>query len=165
MDGYLANIRKLIQKNEETLLTRINNKTISDRLAKQRKRDINKLKDFEKKLTITNDIEYIDEWTPIAKLAMPMWKNKIAKDQKMIYDLFEVPIAIKYCSDTRKVKRSKASYLIKFSFLTLEGKTKCALRYLDFESLKEHGTDVEHKALMAKEKPDIWFEFSHEAVK
>ena len=35
---------------------------------------------------------------------MPILKNKIAKDQKTIYDLFAVPIAIKYCSDTRKIK-------------------------------------------------------------
>ena len=106
-------------------------------------------------MTITNGIEYIDEWTPIAKLAMPMWKNKIAKDQKTIYDEFEVPIAIKYCSDTRKIKRSRAPYLIKFSFLTLEGKSKCSQRYLDFVSLKEHGTDVENQARIAKDKPDI----------
>ena len=165
MNGYLTNIKKLIQKNEETLLTRLENNTISDRQAKQRKRELNELKDFEKKLTITDDIEYIDEWTPIAKLAMPMWKNKIAKDQKTIYDLFAVPMVLRYCSDTRKVKRSKAPYLIKFSFLTLEGNTKCSQRYLDFESLKEHGTDVEHQALMAKDTPDTWFEFLHEARK
>ena len=96
---------------------------------------------------------------------MPMLKNKIAKGQKTIDDLFTVPIAIKYCSDTRKMKRLKAPYIIKVSFLTLEGKAKCSQRYLDFESLKEHGTDVEHQARMAKEKPDIWFEFSHEAIK
>ena len=116
-------------------------------------------------MTITNDIDYIDEWTPIPKLAMSMWKNKIANDQKIIHSLFAVPIAIKYCSDTKKIKRSKAPYLIKFSFLTLEGKSKCSQRYLDFESLKEHGTDVENQARMAKDKPDIWFKFSHEAIK
>ena len=97
-------------------------------------------------MAITNIIEYIDEWTPIPKLAIPMWKNEISKDQKTIYDLFLVSIAIKYCSDTRKIKRSKAPYLIKFSFLTLEGKAKCSQRYLDVESLKEQGTDVENQA-------------------
>ena len=94
-----------------------------------------------------------------------MWQNKIANDQKTIYDLFAVPIAIKYCSETRKIKSSKAPYLIKFSFLTMEGQTKCSQRYLDFESLKEHGTDVENQARMAKEKPDILFKISHEAIK
>ena len=79
-------------------------------------------------MTIINDIEYIDEWSPIPKLAIPMWKNKIANDQKTIYDLFAVPIAIKYCSDTRIIKRSKAPYIIKFSFFTLEGKSKCSQR-------------------------------------
>ena len=83
----------------------------------------------------------------------------------MIYDLLAVPIAIKYCSYTKKIKKSKAPYLIKFSFLTLEGKSKCSQRYLNFESLKEYGTDVENQAQMAKDKPDIWFEFSHEATK
>ena len=64
----------------------------------------------------------------------------------MIYDLFAVPIAIKHYSDTKKIKRPKAPYLIKFSFLTLEGKSKCSQRYLDFESVKEYGTDVENQA-------------------
>ena len=59
-----------------------------------------------------------------------------------MYDLIAVPIAIKYCSDTRKMERSIAPYIIKFSFLTLEGKTKCSQRYLDFERLKEHGTSL-----------------------
>ena len=63
---------------------------------------------------ITNDIKYSDECTQIVKLAMPMWKNKIAKEQMTIKVLFAVPIAIKYCSDSRKIKGSKASYLIKF---------------------------------------------------
>ena len=52
---------------------------------------------------ITNDIEYIDEWTPITKLVMTIWKNKIEKDQRMIKDLFAVPVAIQYCSDARKI--------------------------------------------------------------
>ena len=95
---------------------------------------------------------------------MPIWKNKIAKDQRTIHDFFAVPIVIKYCSDTRKIKRSKTPYLIKFSFLTPEGKSKCLQRFMDFESLKEHGTDVENQARMAKDKLDIWFEFSHEAI-
>ena len=34
MDGYLANIGNLILKTEETLLTKIENNTISDRAAK-----------------------------------------------------------------------------------------------------------------------------------
>ena len=67
-------------------------------------------------MTITNDIEYIDEWTPIPKLAIPMWKNKITKDQKIIYDLFAVPIAIKYCSDTRKIKDRRRHTLSSFHF-------------------------------------------------
>ena len=36
MDGYLANIGNLIWKNEETLLIKIENNTISDKLAKTR---------------------------------------------------------------------------------------------------------------------------------
>ena len=40
---------------------------------------MNNLKEL-KKLSITDDIKYTDEWTPIPKLAMPMWKNKIEKD-------------------------------------------------------------------------------------
>ena len=83
----------------------------------------------------------------------------------MTYDSFAVSIAIKYCSDTRKTEKSKAPHLIEFSFLTLEGKTKCSQRYLDFKTLQQHGNDVENQARMAKEKPDIWFKFSHEAIK
>ena len=48
MDGYLANIENLIWKAEETLLTKIENNTILDRAAKTRKREINKLKEFQK---------------------------------------------------------------------------------------------------------------------
>ena len=62
-----------------------------------------------KKLTIIIDIEYIDEWTPIPKLAMPMWKDKISKVQKTIYDLFAIPIAVKDFSDTRKIKKIKSA--------------------------------------------------------
>ena len=36
---------------------------------------------------------------------------------------------------------------------------------MNFDNSKEHGTDVENQVQMAKEKPDIWFEFSHEALK
>ena len=60
IDAYLANIGNLILKTEETLLTKIENNTISDRAAKTRKRNMYDLKEF-KKLMITNDIEYIDE--------------------------------------------------------------------------------------------------------
>ena len=49
MDGYLANIGNLIWKTEEILLKKIENNAISDRVAKTSKRDINDLKDFEKK--------------------------------------------------------------------------------------------------------------------
>ena len=48
MDGYLANIENLIRKTEETLLTKIDNKTILERAAKTRKREINDLKEFQK---------------------------------------------------------------------------------------------------------------------
>ena len=48
MDGYLANNEKFIRKSEETLLKKIENNTISDRLAKTCKREINDLKEFEK---------------------------------------------------------------------------------------------------------------------
>ena len=48
MDGYLANIGNLILKNEETLLTNIENNTISDRVAKTRKKDSNDLKELKK---------------------------------------------------------------------------------------------------------------------
>ena len=61
MDGHFANIENLIRKTEETLLTKIENNTTSDRAAKTRKREINHLNKIFKKLTITNDIEYIDE--------------------------------------------------------------------------------------------------------
>ena len=57
----------------------------------------------------------------VPKLAIPMWKNKIAKDQKTIYDLFAIPIAIKYCSDTRK-KNQKRHTLS--SFLSSHWKVK-----------------------------------------
>ena len=36
---------------------------------------------------------------------------------------------------------------------------------MDFDNTKENGTDVENQAQMAKDKPDIWFEFSHKAIK
>ena len=36
---------------------------------------------------------------------------------------------------------------------------------MDFDSSKKYRTDVENQALIAKHKPDIWFEFSHEAMK
>ena len=47
MDGYLVNIRNLIRKNEESLLKKIENNTISDRLAKKYKSEIDELNDFE----------------------------------------------------------------------------------------------------------------------
>ena len=80
MNGYLANIGNLIDK-KEILLAKIENNIITDKATK--------------KLTITNDIECIDEWTPIAKLAIPMWKNKITKDQKTINGFVAIPVAIK----------------------------------------------------------------------
>ena len=36
---------------------------------------------------------------------------------------------------------------------------------MDFDSAKEHETDVEIQTRKAKDKPDIWFEFSYEAFK
>ena len=89
-DAFFKRQQKNLNDNK-FLLTRIENNSITDRQAKIRRKEIDELQHFEKTLTITNDIEYIDEWTPIPKLAMPMWKNKITKDQKTIYDLFAVP--------------------------------------------------------------------------
>ena len=52
-------------------------------------------------------------------------------------------------------------FQVQFSFLSLDNKNKSSYQLIDFNSVKEFGTDVEKQAITARNNVDIWIKLSH----
>ena len=82
---------------------------------------------------------YVNQWYPISKTALTMWQNKVKRAAQFIQDGFAIPIAIQYYAGD---KLPRKAYTVKFSFLTMNHKSKFWTRHLDRDELSVYGEDI-----------------------
>ena len=60
---------------------------------------------------------YVNQWCPIANLAMTMWQNKVKSDEQFIQDRFAIPIAFQYFAGD---KLPRKAFTVKCFFCNTE---------------------------------------------
>ena len=113
-------------------------------------------------LSINDNSNFVNQWCPIARIAMTMWQNTVKKDVQSIQDRFAIPIAIKYFDG---VKVPRKAYTVKFSFLTMNHESKFWIRQLDRDDLRKYGQDIINIMTRAKNNPGTFIYLSHEAAR
>ena len=105
---------------------------------------------------------YVNQWCPIAKIAMTMWQNKVESDVQSIQDRYAIPIGIEYFAGD---KLPRKAYRVKFSFLTMNHESKKWIRHLDRDELSGYGQDIINIMNRAKDSPGEFIYLTHEAAR
>ena len=80
--------------------------------SKKEHQDMIKLKKMYRYLSINNNFMYVDQWNPIAKIAMTMWQNKVKSDMQSIHDRFTIPSVIQYFAGDKLHKMVYSEILV-----------------------------------------------------
>ena len=80
----------------QAIKSKIENNRISTRQTNRETEPMIELKKMHHHLTNNYNSLFVNQWIPIAELAMPIWEKKLTQDEKVIQDRFAVPIAISY---------------------------------------------------------------------
>ena len=63
---------------------------------KKEHQDMTELRKMHRHLSINDNSNFVNQWCPIARIAMTMLQNTVKSDVQSIQDRFAVPIAISY---------------------------------------------------------------------
>ena len=129
---------------------------------KKEHEDMIELRTMHRHLSINDNSMYVNQWCPIAKIAMTMWQNKLKSDVQSIQDRFAIPIAIQYFAGD---KLPRKAYTVKFSFLTMNQESKFWTRHLDRDELSAYGEDIINIMQRARNSPGTFIYLEHEAAR
>ena len=131
-------------------------------------------------LTTNNSYHCVNKWTPIAKLAKPIWEKKLEDDKLEIRSMFGIPIKFKCEKVTKGAKKGKKgknlgfSYKVWFTFLGMDENDNDFFtgvkgqndwfEYLDKNTLKEYGPEYENLIKNADTEPNKIITIRHEAT-
>ena len=62
--------------------------------SKKEHQDMTELRKIYFLLSINDNPMHLNQWCPIAKIAITMWQNKVKSDVQSIQDRFAIPVAI-----------------------------------------------------------------------
>ena len=105
---------------------------------------------------------YVNQWCPIAKIAMTMWQNKLKSDVQSIQDRFAIPIVIQYFAGD---KLPRKAYTEKFSFLTMNHESKFWTRHIDRDDLSAYGEDIINIMQRARDSTGNFIYLTHGAAR
>ena len=139
--------------------------------------DVEDLQKMYNHLTKNDSYHYVNKWTPITKLAKPIWEKKLEKDKLEIRSMFGIPIKFKYEEFTKEGKKGTKlgySYKVWFTFLGMDENNDDFLsgskgkntwfEHLDKNTLKEYGPEYENLIKNANTEPHRAITIRHEAT-
>ena len=113
-------------------------------------------------LSQNDNCMYMNQWCPIAKIAMTMWQNNLKSDVQSFLDRFAIPIAIQYYTGN---KLPKDAHTMKFLFLIMSHESKFWTRHLGRDKLREYGEYVIDVMQRAQEDPGKSIYITHEPTR
>ena len=105
---------------------------------------------------------YVNQWRPIAKIAMTMCQNKVKNDVQSIQDRFAIPVVIQYYT---RDKPPRKAYTVKFLFPRMNHESKFWTRHLDRNDLSAYGEDIINIIQKVRDNPGNFIYLTYEAAR